>query len=633
MGESRSHRLLGLLSEQEWTTARDLADSIGKSEKTVRTSLHELDALLADHGARVESRARYGYRLCVEDREAFSTYLAQVASKHHGVPQDMGERTDYLVMGLLYLMGYVKAQDLCNVFFVSPSTLSSCLKSAEVILAQYDLALDRRPNHGIKVVGDEASVRRLIAERYVREQVYPTELGDDIPALMGRLARVTKGLLAEYDLPLTEFSFESLMDYCVVARSRVLAGFPLSLGDEELPVVDPRVHEVAVRLLRSMDIGDPDALEDERRYLELYLAGSRTANFGGKNGANFVINERTDRITLEVLRLLTNDYSINLLDNFDLRMQLNQHLAPMIIRIRFGMSAHNPLLQEIKTNYPLAFQMARLTGEVLRRHFGGQDIPEDELGFIALILQLGIERGKLASSHDVLIVSGVGRSSSELLRHRLEQRLGDYLGKVYLCDQFELEDFDFDKVDFVFTTSPIKVPVPKPVLRIGPFLDEGDARRVESALRGDVTLDAIDEYIGPSRLVSNIKATTREGVLRELCERIAAAERVDDDFYQMVLAREELVQIRPGNGVALPHPNGIASEKTFAYVVVLPHPVEWHGDDVMVVVLVSMGRNDEGDNRRHVLSEALARFALDTDSVALLAGNPTYDNLRSLLGA
>lgn len=632
MGVSRSRRLLELLDVEQWSTAQELATKIGRSEKTVRTSLHELNDLLEGHGAHVESRARHGYRLCVDDQDTFAKFLAGRSAARGGTPQNNDERVDYLLMGLLYLMGYVKAQDLCSVFYVSGSTLSSSLKSVEAILAQYDLSLDRKPNHGVRVVGEETSIRRLIAERYVREQAYPAELGDDVPQLMERLARVTRGLLAEHDLPLTEFSFESLMDYCVVARSRILAGFPLRLGEVELPTVDARVHEVAGCLLHAMGVdGISRDLIDEKRYLELYLAGSRTANFGGRNGANFVINERTDRITLEILRLLTNDYGINLLDNFDLRMQLNQHLAPMEIRMRFGMHARNPLLGEIKANYPLAFQMATLAGEVLRRQFGGRAIPEDELGYIALILQLAVERGKLSSKHDVLIASDVGRSSSALLRRKLEQRFGDHLGNIYLCDQFDLEGFNFDKVDFVFTTFPIKTPVPKPVLKIGPFLDEGDARRVENVLRGDVVLDAVDAFVGPQRFLCDLGATTREGVLRELCQRICAAEQVDPNFTDLVFAREELIQIKTGTGVALPHPQGITNDRTFAYVAVLPQRVEWHGEDVRVVILVSMGRADEGDSRRHVLSEAFARFALDAKAVARLVEDPTYQALQAQL--
>lgn len=637
MSSIRLRHLLGLLKTDEWSTAQQLAVQIGRSEKTVRTYIHELNGMLEGHGARIVSQPRCGYRLHVDDKDAFDAYLAKSALAGGSAPQSARERTDYLIVGMLYLMDYVKAQDLCNVFYISGSTLSSCLRAAEEIYAQYDLKLDRRPNHGMRVIGDETNMRRLIAERYVREQIYPAELGHDARTFLARLVRTARGLLAEYDLPLTEFSFESLMDYCVVARSRVLAGFTLKLENDDIPEVDGRVHEVAGRLLDAMDLTDAlcgeRVLSDERRYLELYLEGSRIASFGGRNGSNFVINERCDRLTVEILRLLTDECGINLLDNFDLRMQLNQHLAPMAIRLRYGIRAHNLLLGEIKRNYPLACQMAIIAGEVLRRHFGGESIPEDELGYIAIILQLGLERGRLIKKHDVLIVSDLGRSSSALLRSRLEQCLGSHIGKIYLCDRFGLETYDFSKVDFVFTTFPIMVPVPKPVLQIGPFLDDVDAHRVEDMLRGDVTLDVVDAFVGPERFLTDVFATTREGVLEEMCRRICAHESVDEDFTELVFAREKVIQVSLGTGVALPHPYGIASDATFAYVAVLPCPVEWHNDSIRVAILVSMGRTDEGDDRRRVLNETLARFAFDAKAIGHLAQNPTYEMFRTLLGS
>lgn len=71
-------------------------------------------------------------------------------------------------------------------------------------------------------------------------------------------------------------------------------------------------------------------------YLELHLAGLRMGSHPVDAGANFVINERTDHLTVEVLSLLSNDFGLNLLHNYDPRMQFNLHLASMDIRMRYG---------------------------------------------------------------------------------------------------------------------------------------------------------------------------------------------------------------------------------------------------------------------------------------------------------
>lgn len=628
MNVTRAAKLLELLDTETWMTSREIAQSIEKSERTVRSAMRELDDLLKTAGASIESRPRYGYRLQVEDAERYAALRSRLGAGTE-VPDGADARVDYLVMGLLYISGYVKINDLQDIFYVSGGTLSSSLKEAEEVFARYNLAIERRPNYGVRVVGREVDARRLIAERFVRNGMFPGELGEDAKGRLVEMASEVRAVLAKHSVTLTEFAFESLVDYCLVACSRVRVGFLVDLGSERLPEVSDRVRLAARDLEHALGIDEcPAHSLDETRYLELILAGSRTA--GG--GSNFVISEKTDRITLEALTLLTNDYGLNLLDNFDLRMQLNQHLAPMDIRLRFDMYVNNPLLGEIKANYPLAYQMAALVGEVLSGHYECP-IPEDELGFIALILQVAIERGKLAGKHNVLIVSGLGRSSAHLLRSGFEQHFGDYLDTIYLCDPFGLESFDFSTVDYIFTTTPITMSVPKPVIEIDPFLDKNDVRAIEEALATGAASNYVDTFVTPARMLFDFEGSTRVEVLQNLCGLIASRERVGDDFTSLVFQREEYAQMHLGSGVALPHPSGIASEETFAYVVLLKNAVDWHGERVRVVLLVSGGPANADEEGRRGLNEALAKFALDKGSVDAFVSDPSYELFCDLLEA
>ena len=63
MAPVRLQELFALLRQDEYRTARQLAGQLGVSEKTVRTRLRELNDELEKNGAKVVSRARFGYRL------------------------------------------------------------------------------------------------------------------------------------------------------------------------------------------------------------------------------------------------------------------------------------------------------------------------------------------------------------------------------------------------------------------------------------------------------------------------------------------------------------------------------------------------------------------------------------------
>ena len=637
MNIGRAERLLGMLDEVEFTTAQKLADALGCSEKTARTSLHELDGLLKQHGASLESKPRCGYRLHVENRTLYDALAFR--SFPAGVPDTSEQRVDYLILGMLFLMGYAKAQDLCDVLYISGSTLSAAIKRVEEIVGEYNIAVERRPNHGMRLVGSEVDIRRLLIDRYMSRDELPREFGECTKGHLDNMVSLVKGLLTQHGVKLSEFAFQSFISYAYVAWWRVLSGFPLPDDGCSEFEIEPSERAVAQGLIEHLKMGEyTDHVDAEERYLELYLAGKRIVGSVAENDANFVITEKADRITVEILSLISHDFDIDLLNNFDLRMSLNQHLAPMDIRLRYGMPLVNPLLDQVKENYPLAFQMAKLAGGVLSRYYKCE-IPEDELGYIALILQLGVEKWRVEHKRRILIVCSSGKSSARLLRYRFEQKFKDSLEAIYTCDSLDLDSFDFDKIDFIFSTEPIIISVPKPIVEVGQFLDGTDISKVDYILRAGSSQGICERYIGPWRFIApgelacDTPEITKDQVLKELCERICANETTCHSFYNMVLEREQAIQMRLSNGVALPHPNAIASSETFAYVVVFAHEVMWNGDPAHMAVLVSMGANDEADDSRSLLSEAIARFVLDDAAVATLLQEPSYDLFQNLVEA
>lgn len=139
----------------------------------------------------------------------------------------------------------------------------------------------------------------------------------------------------------------------------------------------------------------------------------------------------------------------------------------------------------------------------------------------------------------------------------------------------------------------------------------------------------MERYYTPGRFLTDIEGDTKEEILKNICTVISRQEKVDDDFYELVIERETFAQIDYGNYITLPHPNRIASEETFAYAVVLKQPIIWNKQPVQVILLISVGRNN--DHHRQKFYEGTARFALDKEAVRRLIAEPVYDVLMELL--
>ncbi|MDD3251131.1 MAG: BglG family transcription antiterminator [Lachnospiraceae bacterium] len=628
MAWARMNELSALLLQDEYRTAGQLASQLGVSEKTVRLKLYELHDLLSHHGAEVESKARFGYRLKVVDQEQFDAYRRET-EQENPIPDSGKERMEYLLAYLVTRNEYVKAEDLCEFMYISKTTLTNALRLVEATLKRYRLSIERRPNYGMRVEGDEFDIRRLMCDYFVkRDSLEEQKLGNQQQEIL-KLAEQVRTLMTRYNVYLSELSFENFVYYVYVAWKRMKFGNYLKLKKENLPEIGIKeqafIHEL---LLSIQDEDEIRCTADEENYLLLYLAGKRMIGNVVENDSNFIIHEKTDKLALDMLKMASEEYHLDFYSNFEMRMTLNQHLVPFDVRMRFDIPLRNPMLSEIKEKYALAYQVAYVTCSVLRNHYQ-KEISEDEIGYFALIFELEMEKEKTKDRYDILVVCSTGKGTSRLLKYKYEREFGDYIKHIYVCDLIGLETFDVSKVDYIFTTVPISKEVSVPIVEVGVLMGIEDIQKVSDILQNGSSTNMIQRYYGPQRFLTGIHPDTRENILEYICKVIAAQEKVDPDFYEQVLEREACAQMDYGNLVAIPHPNRIASEESFAYVAVLNEPITWNRLPVQVVILTSIGRRE--DSERQKFYEATARFALSANAVAQLLAYPKYHMFARLL--
>lgn len=621
-------RLLNALETDEYKTAAQLANVLEVSEKTVRTRLKSLNDELKEYGAKVLSKARFGYKLSIIDEKKFHMLDKVEDTDKNYIPDSGKERNEYLLAYLVWHQEYIKADDLCDFLYISKPTLTKSLRSVEKILNRYDLEIERKPNYGMRLQGKELDIRRLYGDYFIKRNYRVEWNREHTEKELVKLAGDIRAMLTRYEIPLSETAFENFAECVYVACKRMKSGNYLQIEIEKLPETGIREKSFVKELADYIESQYKCKVSDEEKsYILLYLSGRRMVGNVVENDANFVIREELDRLALSMFDYIHREYHMDFRSDFEVRMTLNQHLVPLDIRLRFDIPLHNPMLEEIKSNYSLAYQISCETAQILSDHYH-KEIADDEIGYLALIFELAIERKQIGEKSDILVVCSTGKGSSRLLKYKYEQEFGDYLNHIYVCDLIGLEKFDFSKVHYVFTTVPITKEIPVPIVEVGMFLGQDDVRKVTDILRKGPG-GYLEEYFTEKRFFAHVKLETKEDVLEFMCEKIMEQEQVDADFYDMVLERESYIQMDYGNKIAIPHPNRIASEETFAYVLVLEHPVIWNQHPAQVILLTSVGRKE--DKNRQKFYEATARFALDKNSIEKLICVPEYELLLQLL--
>lgn len=621
-------KVLNLLNVDEYRTAAQLADALGLSEKTVRLRIKALNEELVSYGAQVSAKARYGYKMEITDQDQFDLLEMEEEPEEGYIPDTGEERSEYLLKYLIWDQEYVKAEDLCDFLYISRTTLTKTIREVERILKRYSIKIDRKPNHGMKIIGKELDIRRLICDYFIKRE-YKIELSEDnLEEQLVKFAGDIRQMMVKYEIPISETAFENFIEYVYIACKRMKKGFHLTIPLDESPEIGIReksfVKELSAYIEKEYEC---NVTEEEKSYILLYLSGKRMVGNIVENETNFVIKERLDRIALEMLEYVYKEYHMDFRNDFDIRMTLNQHLVPLDIRIRFDIPLHNPLLEEIKENYGFSYQISIDATKILEEYYQ-KKIAEDEIGYIALIFELAIEKKKSDARSDILVVCSTGKGSSRLLKYKYEQEFSDYLDHIYVCDLIGLEMFDFSKVDYVFTTVPITKEIPVPIVEVGMFLGQEDVQKVSNVLKKGPQ-NYLEQYYKPERFFGKLSCDTKEEVLEFLCDKIKEQEEVDDDFYEMVLERESFIQTNYGNKIAIPHPNRIASEVTFAYVAVLGHEITWNKQKVQVVLLTSVGKKE--DNNRQKFYEATAHFALNGPLIDRLIRYPEFENFMQIM--
>lgn len=630
MLDKKLEQIIKALSIEEYKTANELSNLLKISEKTVRMRIKSLNEILEQNGARIISRQKLGYRLEITDEKKYEVFQGvENEDDADNLPADAQERVQYILAYLLNRENYIKLDDMCDFMYISRSTLTSDLKKAEYILNKHDLKLERRPNYGIKVQGDEFHKRICLADSVVKwNGFHISELKKQQEIKI--IGEILLGISQKYQIQISEISFESLVVHIYISLGRIHRNCQVEMKKEQLASkLRERTFEIAEKIAKELSCQlNTDFTESEILYLALHLETKIYS--GSRKGENIVISSEIDELVVKMIQLVFTEFRIDLRDNFEIRMLLNQHIVPMDIRIQYGIPLKNPILDQIKREHSLAYTIATGSCTVLKEHYG-KDIPEDEIGYLAVIFALALAKQKeQIQKKNIVLVCMSGKSSSQLFIYRYKKSFEKYVDHIYDCNIFDLEYFDFagKNIDYLFTTVPIQIPVPVPVFEVDLFFEQGDILKFSQLFENDPG-NILNQYYKKELFIEKSFCRSKEDVIKELCDLAAKYMNLPENFYESVLKREEMAHTDFGNLIAIPHPCRAMCEESFVAIAVLEDPIWWEMYEVQVVFLIALAEDTNEDTKKFY--QVTTDFLFDSERIKKLIHYPTYENFIELL--
>lgn len=629
MLDARMKKIIIELSDSEYVTASELAKILDLNEKTVRTTIGKMRDSLDEYGIEIESKTRKGYHLLIYDKEKYQAFINndEWLSKND-IPNNSKEREEWRLDYLLKQHKFVRIDDLSEMLYVSRSTITNDIRNVEDSLKSYHITLIRRPNYGLHIQGSEFDIRNCMISQF-KDNKWAQRFSDKEENELKEISKILLNNIQNQKVVLSKSMIQEMTSCIYIAKVRYEENYKITVSKNEVvhriykPCIDVATN-IVEELNEKFHI---HLLDSEIYYIAINIAARSDYNVLEGELESGVINQARKQAT-QMLDCVYDMMHLDMRQNLSLLYDLISFLIPMDIRMRYGIIAKNPFAEATKKKYFFAYNVASQAVIPLKKTYF-HEVPENEIAYLTSIFALFIEQEKdKKKKYNILVICATNMSTSKLLAYQYKKKFKKYIDEVYTCEMYNLDSFDFSKVDYIFTTVEINRVLPKPVLGISAFLEDEEVEKISSILKFKSSNTIADVY-SEELFYDNIKGETKEEILFEICKRIPEKYGIPSDFYEGLLRREEITGTDLAKHVALPHPYETTSDISFACISVLDHPIRWTRQDVQVVILMAVAEDEQRDLTNFL--QLISEFIANESAVLQLVEEPDFTIFVNLL--
>lgn len=557
-----------------------------------------------------------------------ATLANHLEKKANDRPQSKEERCHCILAKLLLGSASITIQQLSNTLYVSRSTVENDLKKVKQKLAQFGLQL-AITHTGLSLIGSEHQKRQATVElisQYWGKRTEAKELNGQLvrhvqlpdnlnqlfePALIKNILTALTELIEKSTLSFTDYEFQSLAIHLMMPA-------PTGGSNGAQPVVTPFIAEtqLLVQILeRRFELTIPDF---EQEYLNRHLVTVQSKD----TSVQTIQTELRQSVGLP--QLLRQQLAQLAVDE-ELIQGLAVHLSSALRRLAMGLSINNPYTDEIRQNFPQAFDQAVLLKPVLENQYQIQ-MNEDELAFISLHFEAFFERHSEDARLSVVVVCSSGIGTSQLLGQRLAKTFAQELRITRIIALGELLATPI-KESLVISTIAIKG-LSVSVIEVSPLLNRHDIGIIRQMITEQPTpTNHLVALLQPELTIVTQEQLTDQGAIELICQRLIDQGYAKPTVVQAALAREALASTALGR-VALPHADSQLITKPAIGLLIAPQSINrQHNDKVQLVFFMALNETVHGQMRAiyHDLDQLietprlLKQVAQASDGTAALA--------------
>lgn len=595
---SRLQDIFNLICSQPYTSVSELTNRFKVTERTIRTDIHTLNIELQKYDCKIKLKRKYGYYIEVYSQELFESLKTEDTNKDAITLNSLNERIEYIVKQLLYSDDYISLDDLADSVFVSRNTMQNYIKTIKDIFEKHNLMYISKINKGIKVFGNEKDKRQCLVDVILSKNASSYVIGFSKKELLlfsgidlDMLAKIISRNLDQYKVRCSDYDKKNLIIHFALMLSRVKSDNYIPY-DADFPIPE-EVEEMINKMCKDIEsLFDVQITSGEKQYIYLHIATNATLQIGKINPN--LLNKQIQNL----LQVIYQEYNFDLRNDEILQKDLFNHFSSIFSNRDISLYRKNPLLNTIKANFPLAFEITLTsTNRIFERKLN-----EDEIGYVSLHIGAAIERC-FSGQYDrknVLLVCGSGIATTRMLEARLNTIFNS---KIIIKDKISYAEFqtysldNYKDIDFVISTIPIQSDI-VPIEIVDFALGNNDIEKISRRLSNmQKKSNKMQKFFDSKLFIHRNKVNNKSEIIHQLCRLLENQNIVGEDYYESVKIRESLAKTNMNNLFAIPHPMSPCSDQTKVAVAILEEPVLWNGTDefVQIIFMLSIRAGEQQD--------------------------------------
>ncbi len=593
-GNERIAKLIMYLRRTQSSTVSEMAALMEVSERTIRNDIKQINLDFSDCAVIEKNHSRYSLRIF--DESLFLQHFGD-ASENMDSLNSPENRMNYIFGRLMRAEEPVLTDELAYEMNIGRTTLVNDLNKLRAQVEPYNISVIGKTSKGLMLQGLEMDIRRFILENNFNYLYRDYPMDQDI-------TDVIQDTLLSHSFE--KNVRESFKNFMFLMLDRFLTGHYIGHLTNQFYNLTSRpefevVNEMTSHVEDFLKISIP---VEEKLFVFLPIIGMRTPT-DVRDMQLIELDETVRPLMMRILRAIRDEMQITIRSG-DFTEEFLYHLMFMINRLRFRVKVENPMLQDLKEKYPLAYQMAGIASRVIEEEYH-IPIPEEERGFLASYFGVFLTAQELdqpPKRFRVAVVCGTGRVTARLIGVQLKKIL-DSSAELTLMSDEKVTAEQLNEFDIILTTVDLQCSCSRPVIRINEIFNEKELlHKIEKARYwDDIDVPVLDNnwyvmtaLLDESKFFFLKDAASYEQAIDTMVDSLIRNCQVDINFGHRLYEREKKGTMIFDNAIAIPHGIQYAGKHTVLAIGVLPKPLYRSGVKIQIIFMLGLPEKVSDDD-------------------------------------